>query len=257
MTTAIITLSEQGARVARVLAAALGECRIYLHEAVPAMAGEESFPAVVPLTARIFQLYRNLVYIAPCGAVVRAIAPLVDHKLKDPAVVVVDVGHRWAVSLLSGHEGGANDLALAVGNALAAEPVITTTTEAAKTLIVGIGCRRGTPAETLMAVIREGLQLAGGSLAEVRYVASAQIKSDEPGLIDACAQLGIPLRFITEDAIRACSREFDTSAFVTEQVNMPAVAEPSALLAGTRTSCILNKTILRGATIAIARENCW
>ena len=50
--------------------------------------------------------YDGLVYIAPCGVVVRAIAPFLEHKTKDPAVVVVDVGGRWAVSLLSGHEGG-------------------------------------------------------------------------------------------------------------------------------------------------------
>ncbi len=47
-------------------------------------------------------------------------------------MVVVDVGARWAISLLSGHEGGANDLAVAVGNILAAEPVISTTSEALK-----------------------------------------------------------------------------------------------------------------------------
>lgn len=257
MNTAIITLSETGAAVARRLAAKLGDCDIYLHECAQALAGETSFPAVVALTAEIFGSYRNLIYIAPCGVVVRAIAPLVCHKLSDPAVVVLDVGARWAVSLLSGHEGGANDLALAVGNALHAEPVISTTTEAEKSVIVGIGCRRGTPADTLVAVIHEGLAMAGVSLQEVRYVASAQLKSDEAGLLDACARLGIPLRFIAEDAIRACTRDFDTSSFVSNNVNLPAVAEPSALLAGTKTSCILNKTIIRGATIAIARENCW
>jgi cobalt-precorrin 5A hydrolase len=181
---------------------------------------------------------------------------MVAHKLTDPAVVVVDVGHRWAISLLSGHEGGANDLALAVSNLLDSEPVITTTSEAARTLIVGIGCQRGTPAQTLLAVIHEGLLRAGGTLDEVRYIASAKIKSDEPGLREACAALGIPLRFIAEDAIRACSRDFNQSSFVLEKVNMPAVAEPSALLAGTRTSCILKRTIIKGATIAIARENC-
>ncbi len=256
MSTAIITLSEQGARVARRLATALGNCQVFLHESVASEAGEQSFQAVVPLTARIFLNYQRLVYVAPCGAVVRAIAPMVAHKLTDPAVVVVDVGYRWAISLLSGHEGGANDLALAVSNLLDSEPVITTTSEAARTLIVGIGCQRGTPAETLLAVIQEGLLRAGGTLDEVRYIASAKIKSDELGLREACAALGIPLRFIAEDAIRACSRDFNQSSFVLEKVNMPAVAEPSALLAGTRTSCILKRTIIKGATIAIARENC-
>ena len=85
------------------------------------------------LTEQIFASYTGLVYIAPTGVVVRAIAPLLRHKTTDPAVVVVDVGGRWAVSLLSGHEGGANELAVTVANILGAEPVVSTTTEAVKT----------------------------------------------------------------------------------------------------------------------------
>ena len=55
---------------------------------------------------------RGLVYVVPVGVAVRAIAPLIRHKTTDPAVVAVNVGGRWAVSLLSGHEGGANQLAI-------------------------------------------------------------------------------------------------------------------------------------------------
>jgi cobalt-precorrin 5A hydrolase len=256
MNTAVITLCTQGARVARRLSATLGDCTVYVHNAVAARKEEEQFVAILPLTARIFRHYRNLVFIAPCGVAVRAIAPLVGNKRTDPAVVVVDVGRRWAISLLCGHEGGANALALAVGNALDAEPVITTTTEAAKTLVVGVGCRRGTPAATLVAAIREGLDLVGAALGEVRYIASAQIKADEAGLIEAGAHLGIPVRFIASEAILSTTRRFKSSAFVASKVHLPAVAEPSALLAGTRTTCILGKTIIRGTTIAIARENC-
>jgi cobalt-precorrin 5A hydrolase len=257
MSTAILTLSEIGAQVARTLATGLGDCTIHLHEGVVALDGELAFRSVAARTAELFPHSKNLVFIAPCGAVVRAIAPLVRSKLSDPAVVVLDVGARWAVSLLSGHEGGANDLALAVSNILGTEPVISTTTEAEKDVIVGIGCRRGTSADTIEAVIREGLAMAKADLGMVRYVASAKIKSDEVGLLEACARLGLPLRLIAEDAIRACTRDFKSSSFVTEKVNMPAVAEPAALLAGSRTSCILNKTIIKGATIAIARENSW
>lgn len=80
---------------------------------------------------------------APCGVVTRALAPHLRHKTTDPAVVVVDAVGRFAVSLLSGHEGGANDLTMAVSNIIEAEPVITTTTETLKTIVVGVGCRRG------------------------------------------------------------------------------------------------------------------
>ena len=123
MSTAIITLCDQGARVARRLAGKLGGSRVYVHEIVREPIDAERFAAVVKLTEAIFSQYKRLVYIAPCGVVVRSIAPMIQHKLSDPAVVVVDVGARHAVSLLSGHEGGANDLALEVANALGAEPV--------------------------------------------------------------------------------------------------------------------------------------
>ena len=57
------------------------------------------------------------------------------------------------ISLVSGHEGGANDLALRLANLIGAEPVISTSSEALKRIIVGVGCRRGTCAEWIMAAI--------------------------------------------------------------------------------------------------------
>lgn len=64
------------------------------------------------------------------GAVVRIVAPLLDDKRTDPAVVVVDEAARHAVALLGGHAGGANALAEQVADLLDARPVITTATDA-------------------------------------------------------------------------------------------------------------------------------
>ncbi|MBQ1020572.1 precorrin-3B C(17)-methyltransferase [Micromonospora sp. D93] len=64
------------------------------------------------------------------GAVVRIVAPLLDDKRTDPAVVVVDEAARHAVALLGGHAGGANALAEQVAALLDARPVITTATDA-------------------------------------------------------------------------------------------------------------------------------
>ena len=255
MSTAIVTLCDQGARVAQRLAARLGGCRVYVHDIVQEPIEAERFSAVVKLTANIFNQYKRLVYIAPCGVVVRAIAPLVDHKLTDPAVVVVDVGARYAVSLLSGHEGGANVLALEVANALGAEPVISTTTEAVKSLTIGVGCRRGAKAASIAGAIREALGKVGATIEDVRYLASAELKSDEAGLLQAAADLKLSLRFITADEILSTTKQFRHSQFVADKVKLPAVAEPSALLAGRRTQLILPKTIINGVTVAIARES--
>ncbi len=256
MKTALITLSKEGARLAAQLAAELGDARVFLHRGVPeSTQGEERFESVAALTGEIFRRFGGLIYIAPCGVAVRAVSPHIGDKRTDPAVVVVDAGGRYAVSLLSGHEGGANDLALRVANILGAEPVITTTTEALKDLIVGIGCRRDVDADAVVRAVEGALGLAGEDLSRVRLLASADIKAGEAGLIEAARRLGIPIRLIPSEAIRSSALPFGRSDFVEEKVNLPAVAEPSALLAGRRTTLILPRTVLSGVTVAVARES--
>jgi len=262
---ALISLSDEGARIAARLAEHLGACDLYLHTAVayppaglkPAGGYPEvrRFDRICDLAKELFPSFHRLVFIAPTGVAVRAIAPCLRNKRTDPAVVVVDVGARWAISLLSGHEGGANDLAIAVSNILAAEPVITTSTEAAKTILVGIGCRRGTPAEQIIDAIRQALATAKASLDQVRLLASADIKRDEAGLLEASRQLGIPLRLVSSEEIRQSTLAFERSDFVQEKVNLPAVAEPAALLAGRRTRLLLPKQVFPNVTVALAEES--
>ncbi|MGW5367740.1 precorrin-3B C(17)-methyltransferase [Streptomyces sp. NPDC004009] len=72
----------------------------------------------------------QLVCFLATGAAVRLLAPLLGDKAADPGVVCVDEGGRFAVSLLGGHGGGANELAREVGGLLGAEPVVTTATDA-------------------------------------------------------------------------------------------------------------------------------
>ncbi|MFI9765302.1 precorrin-3B C(17)-methyltransferase [Streptomyces sp. NPDC052415] len=72
----------------------------------------------------------QLVCFLATGAVVRLVAPLLGDKRTDPGVVCVDEGGRFAVSLVGGHGGGANDLAEEVAEVLGAVPVVTTATDA-------------------------------------------------------------------------------------------------------------------------------
>jgi cobalt-precorrin 5A hydrolase len=277
--TAIVTFSPQGTRLAAELAGRLADCDVYVHASVPAapappfippeggtkggagsrpvgMRSWTKFAKIADLAGQLVADYRGLVFIAPTGLAVRAVAPHLRHKTTDPAVVAVDVGGRWAISLVSGHEGGANDLALAVANVLGAEPVITTTTEAAKTIIVGVGCRRGVSAERIVEAVNEALARAGVAIEQVRLLASADIKADEPGLLEAARRLGVPVRFISSEEIRGSGREFARSEFVQRKVNLPAVAEPAALLAGRRTRLLLPKQTFTGVTVAVAAESC-
>ena len=72
-----------------------------------------------------------LVVFLATGAAVRLLAPLLCDKASDPGVVCVDEGRRFAVALVGGHRGGANDLAQEVADLLGCEPVVTTATDAA------------------------------------------------------------------------------------------------------------------------------
>ncbi|WP_369238585.1 precorrin-3B C(17)-methyltransferase [Streptomyces sp. R21] len=79
---------------------------------------------------RAFAECEQLVCFLATGAVVRLVAPLLGDKTSDPGVVCVDEAGRFAVSLVGGHGGGANELAREVGELLGAEPVVTTATDA-------------------------------------------------------------------------------------------------------------------------------
>lgn len=251
----LITLSALGLTVARRLQASFKNAVIHLHEGVEAEDDVQRFSRTADLVEALFSKTGGIVFIGPCGVIVRALAPLIKSKLSDPPVVVVDVMGRYAVSLLSGHEGGANDLTLRVANSIGAEPVITTTSEAEKNVIVGIGCRKGIPAETVIEAVSFALEQAKVRIEEVRLLASADIKAEEPGLLEASKQLGIPLRVIASDEIRACTREFAPTPLAQEKVNLPAVAEPVALLAGRRTQLIQTRINRNGVTVALARES--
>ena len=78
-----------------------------------------------------FKEYESLVCIMATGIVVRILAPLIVHKTSDPAVVVLDQKGKHAISLLSGHLGGANDLAREMASISGGEAVITTATDVA------------------------------------------------------------------------------------------------------------------------------
>ena len=66
------------------------------------------------------------IFIGAMGICVRTIAPYINDKHTDPAVICIDSLGKQVISVLSGHVGGANELTNLIANILTATPVITT-----------------------------------------------------------------------------------------------------------------------------------
>jgi cobalt-precorrin 5A hydrolase len=132
---AVWVLTPNGAGLAEVMAAKWPATDVYLSKSLAAgwgsklPAGHTVFCSLSESLAAEFHRYRGHIFIASTGIVVRVCGPLLKGKTVDPAVVVVDDNGRYAISLLSGHIGGANALARKVAQVIGADPVITTATD--------------------------------------------------------------------------------------------------------------------------------
>jgi len=116
---ALIAASERGRALAAHLERAWPDARLEPgrpSEALPRAFAESGVGGIVCFLA--------------VGATVRLLAPLLADKARDPGVVAVDDAGRFAVAVAGGHAGGANALALRVAEALGAQPVITTASDA-------------------------------------------------------------------------------------------------------------------------------
>lgn len=87
------------------------------------------FSSLSKALAPVWDHYDAHYFIMATGIVVRTIAPLIRDKTRDPAVVCGDEAGRFVISLVSGHIGGANELADKLSAILGAKPVITTATD--------------------------------------------------------------------------------------------------------------------------------
>jgi cobalt-precorrin 5A hydrolase len=130
---AIIAITRNGAQLGARLRAGLGSADLHVLRKYHGQAGKGalSFDGELRLLLqRLWPEYGGFICIMAAGIVVRLVAPLLAGKEKDPAVVVMDDAGRFAISLLSGHLGGANELAKRCAFITGAREVITTATDA-------------------------------------------------------------------------------------------------------------------------------
>ncbi|MGW1022714.1 precorrin-3B C(17)-methyltransferase [Streptomyces sp. NPDC002577] len=264
--------------------------------------------AVGDAVRRAFGECEQLVCFLATGAVVRLVAPLLGDKASDPGVVCVDEAGRFAVSLLGGHGGGANQLAQEVGEVLGAQPVVTTATDSVgvpgldtlgvpvegdvagvtralldgepvalqaevawplpalpsnvtyseqcppswaavrltdqllepsdrevvlrpPSLVVGVGASKDAPADEVLGLIRAALRDAGLSPLSVAELATVDVKAEEPGIVEAARQLGVPVVTYGADALAAVDVPNPSGAPLAA-VGTPSVAEAAALVRG-------------------------
>ena len=292
-----------------------------------------------------------LVAVMATGIVIRAVAPLLENKLTDPAVVGVDATGKFVISLLSGHYGGANELARTIAKGIGGTAVITTASdvtgkmsvdEIAKTLhltiqnpeslvavnsaivngdrlivvligdvkiptnviscfeikkaengvealeiinnydagviitheplsidkfvkpftilktkylVVGLGARKDSTADSMIEAVDTALERVHVPLARVNRFATVDIKRNSKPMVEAAERLGAPLEFLSVDALRSLNHSdlSPDSAMVQEKIGVGGVCERAALLiAGKNSKLLLKKVKLNGVTVAVA-----
>ncbi|MDO4634176.1 MAG: cobalt-precorrin 5A hydrolase [Eubacteriales bacterium] len=353
MKLAMISFTQRGSRLNESLSRALSlqgcDCTAFAVAKYAEDCGLE--PLTEPLadwTRRMFTEMDALLFIGATGIAVRSIAPCVNDKLQDPAVVVMDEKGMFAISLLSGHVGGANELTAMLANLTGAIPVITTATDvngrfavdvfakknalsicereiakliSAKVLdeekiglfceaevigeipeelsvyercvpgstgnaaeeistgicvsvserpqpyrntlhlipnnvVLGIGCKRGTPLEKIEAQAEQALFSAGVSMKAVCAIASIDLKAEEEGLLAFAKKTGLPFLTFSAEELQAVNGEFSASAFVQSITGVDNVCERSAMLAvGEGGRLIQKKTAQDGVTVALAMKH--
>lgn len=169
---AIVALTRYGVTLALQLFGKIpgSACYVPARHGFAVSMGAIGFDRLGSLVPEIWREYRAFIFIMSSGIVVRQIGPLLSHKTVDPAVVVLDERGRYAISLVSGHLGGANRLAEEVARLIGGQAVITTASDVS-----------GKPALDLMA--REaGLEVENSPM--VSRLARALVEEEEFWIYD-------------------------------------------------------------------------
>jgi cobalt-precorrin 5A hydrolase len=136
---AVWAITPNGVDLAKIIAEKLSNVDVFLSDKLSAkMIQTKTFGELSDALSEQFRRYDRHVFIMATGIVVRMIAPLIQSKVEDPAVVVIDDQGNHAISLLSGHLGGANALAAEVAELIRAQPVITTATDVNQVVAIDV-----------------------------------------------------------------------------------------------------------------------
>jgi len=150
MRLSIISFTENGKQLSEWIATVLeGKLEIQLYTKCKAGADNPIHSSILFVKISLGNWVRErmqdrsaLLFIGACGIAVRAIAPFLTDKLHDVPVLVMDEKGKYVIPILSGHMGGANDLANYLAERTGAKPVITTATDMNKKFAVDLFAKR-------------------------------------------------------------------------------------------------------------------
>ncbi|MCF0127967.1 MAG: cobalt-precorrin 5A hydrolase [Pseudobutyrivibrio sp.] len=177
MAISIISFTDRGNELAKFLKARLTEEDIRL-----VCKPEEGSASWV---LEQFKEGRNLIFIGACGIAVRLIAPFVRDKLSDPAVIVMDEKGSFVIPILSGHVGGANELAQKLAGLLDATAVITTATDINGSFAVDLFAKKN----GLLIVNKEGIAVVSAKVLRGEAITVCCEREIETGEAPECIGL--------------------------------------------------------------------
>ena len=233
-------------------------------------------------TRQQFAEKNAIVVIGACGIAVRMIAPFVSDKLSDSPVVVADEAGTFVIPLLSGHMGGANELAEQIARQIGGIPVITTATDVNHTFSVDLFAKKcGLSIYNREGIAKVSAKILDGKTPDivissektdleqgvlglqpreyiekrlVRAAASIDLKKEEKGLLRWCMANRIPFLTYSAEELKQVKGDFQESSFVKEKTGVDNVCERAAMKAANEEGTfILRKQAENGMTIAIVK----
>lgn len=158
------------------------------------------------------------------------------------------------LKLYDENDGMKPELGIAVTTAFAVHPYVHTLYLVPKVLSLGIGCRRGTSKEAIEETVRKVCNEMLIPFVAMEQIATIDIKRDEPGLTQYCAQRNIPMVTFSAEELKRAEGKFEPSKFVEATVGVDNVCERSAVLASGNGRLVHRKYADQGVTAAISMK---
>jgi len=172
---AIIAITKNGIAIAKKLRESLPDVTCYTLSKWQQSDFEQIPGSLKEFCGALFKEYSSLIFIMATGIVVRSIAPYVQSKFTDPAVLVIDEQAKYVISLLSGHVGGANALTIKVAETLGANPVITTASDVSGVLSADMFAKKH--------------NLLLPNMEQAKQITAMLVNGEQVGIVDECLVL--------------------------------------------------------------------